>query len=146
LKPANVLLAPDGIPRMSDIYPTGDILQRPERWDDCKPADVVYFAPELVQGPGVESRPYTDIYGLGMIFYALLTGKPPFRGATPQEVLEQVRTQDPIPPSQLNSKVSPQLEGCCMRCLKKDPWRRYHRAYDLLMRLRKLQEDADGGV
>jgi serine/threonine protein kinase len=144
LKPTNVLLAADGIPRVTDIYPARGVLQRPPCLDDCEPSDLAYFAPELVRSPDAEPRPYTDIYGLGTILYTLLTGKPPFRAATAKDVLEQIRSQDPVPPSKVNTKLAPQLDGCCLRCLRRDPWRRYHRAYDLLMRLRKLQENLEG--
>jgi serine/threonine protein kinase len=145
LKPTNVLLAADGIPRIADLYPTGGVFQRSQLLDEQEPAGLRYLAPELLRDPGVEPRPYTDIYGLGTILYELLTGKPPFGGSSAQEVSEQIRTQDPIPPCQLNKKLTPQLESCCLRCLRKDPWRRYHRAYDLSMRLRSLQENLDGG-
>ncbi len=144
LKPANVLLAADGIPRIADLYPSGGVFQRSQLHDEQEHAGLRYLAPELIQDPVVEPRPYTDIYGLGTILYELLTGKPPFGGSSAQEVSEQIRTQDPIPPCQLNAKVTPQLESCCLRCLRKDPWRRYHRAYDLLMRLRSLQDNLDG--
>jgi serine/threonine protein kinase len=143
LKPTNVLLAADGIPRIVDFRPTGGLFQRPQPLDDPDPASLVYLAPELIRDPAAEPRPYTDIYGLGMILYELLTGQPPFSGTTAQEVLEQVRSQDPVPPSRLNSKVTPQLEACCLRCLRKNPWHRYHRAYDLLMRLRYFQNDPE---
>jgi hypothetical protein len=81
-----------------------------------------------------------------MILYELLTGRPPFGGTSAHEVLEQVRSLEPIPPSRFNSKVSPQLEACCLRCLRKNPWRRYHRAYDLSMQLRHLQDNLEGGT
>lgn len=145
LKPTNVLLAADGIPRIADLYPAG-VFQRPQPGKDGEPGGIGYLAPELARDPGSEPRPYTDIYGLGTILYSLLTGKPPFAGASAEEVLEQVRTQNPVRPSKQNAKVTPQLESCCLRCLRKDPWRRYHRAYDLLMRLRDLQENPDGGA
>jgi serine/threonine protein kinase len=141
LKPTNVLLAADGIPRVADLHLSGSVFQRPQLRDDYDPAGSCYLAPELVRNPGAEPRPYTDIYGLGTILYELLTGRPPFTGYTAQGVLEQVRSQEPVRPTHLNPKLTPQLEGCCLRCLCKNPWRRYHRAYDLLMRLRFLQNN-----
>jgi eukaryotic-like serine/threonine-protein kinase len=114
--------------------------------DDLEPAGRGYLAPELVGDAGTGPRYYTDIYGLGLILYELLTGRPPFRGADAHEVLGQVRSEDPIPPSRLNPKVPPSLEGCYLDCLRKNPWRRYHRVYDLLMRLRCLQDNLEGGA
>jgi serine/threonine protein kinase len=146
LKPANVLLAANSIPRVADFHLTGSLFQRPQLVDDLDPAGLGYLAPELVQDAGAEPRYYTDIYGLGMILYELLTGRPPFGGADAHEVLEKVRSEDPIPPSRLNPKVTPSLEGCCLRCLRKNPWRRYHRVYDLLMRLRCLQDNSESGA
>jgi serine/threonine protein kinase len=146
LKPANVLLAANSIPRVADFHLPGVPFQRPQLVDDVEPAGLGYLAPELVRDASAEPRPYTDIYGLGMILYELLTGRPPFGGTTAHEVLEQVRSQDPTPPSRYNSKVTPQLEACCLRCLRKNPWRRYHRAYDLSMRLRHLQDNLEGGT
>lgn len=143
LKPANVLLAADDIPRVVDVHPPGSLLQHPRLTDDADPSGLGYTAPELLQNPGAEPRPYTDIYGLGTILYQLLTGRPPFAASTVREVTEQACFHDPVPPSRFNSKVTPQLEACCLRCLRKDPWRRYHRAYDLLRRLRSLQEEPE---
>jgi serine/threonine protein kinase len=143
LKPSNVLLAADGIPRIVDLHPTGGLFIGPLSAEDQEPAGVGYLAPEVVRDPGTEIRPHTDIYGLGMILYELLTGRPPFAGATAREILEQVGSRDPVPPSQINSEVTPHLEGFCLRCLRKNPWRRYHRAYDLLRRLRYLQENPE---
>jgi hypothetical protein len=65
-----------------------------------------------------------------------LTGQAPFSGATAGEVIEQVRGQEPIPPSQINPEVTRQLEAICLRCLHKNPWRRYRRAYDVSRGLR----------
>jgi serine/threonine protein kinase len=144
LKPSNVLFAADGIPRLVDSRPTGGLFQGPLPADDSAPTGLAYLAPELVRTPGAEPRPYTDIYGLGTILYELLTGRPAFAGATARETLEQVRAQDPVPPSRLNSDVTPHLEAFCLRCLRKNPWRRYYRVYDLLIRLRAFQEDPHG--
>jgi serine/threonine protein kinase len=143
LKPTNILFAADDIPRVADLPLGVGMFQRSQAVDEREVASLGYSAPELVRESAAEPRPYTDIYGLGMILYGLLTGRPPFAGATAREVLEQVRSQEPVPPSRLNPKVALHVEACCLRCLRKDPWRRYHRAYDLLMRLRHLQTDTD---
>jgi serine/threonine protein kinase len=156
LKPGNVLLAADGAPRVVDFRPTGGLSVaslslagdgsgvRGLPADDSAPAGLGYLAPELVRDPGGEPRPYTDIYGLGLILYELLTGRPPFAGATARETLEQVRAQDPVPPSRLNPEVTPPLEAFCLRCLRKNPWRRYYRAYDVLRQLRYFQDHPEG--
>jgi serine/threonine protein kinase len=143
LKPSNVLLAADGIPRVVDLHPTAGLFLGSLPSGDEESAGLGYVAPELVGDPGAEPRPYTDIYGLGTILYELLTGRPPFAGATAREMLEQVRSQDPIPPSRLNLDVTPHLEAFCLRCLRKNPWRRYYRVYDLLTRARYFQEEPE---
>jgi hypothetical protein len=79
-----------------------------------------------------------------VILYELLTGRPPFAGASAREMLDQVRAQDPVPPSLLNPQVGRHLEAFCLRCLRKNPWRRYARAYDVLRGLRRFQEDPEG--
>jgi eukaryotic-like serine/threonine-protein kinase len=142
LKPSNVLLAADGIPRVADFRITGGFGLRPFCIDDHSSAGVSYLAPELLVDPRAEARPYTDIYGLGTILYELLTGRPPFVAPTAQETAEQVRSKDPVPPSRFNSNVSPNLEAFCLRCLNKNPWRRYSRAYTVLSRLRDFQRNS----
>jgi serine/threonine protein kinase len=144
LKPSNVLLAADGIPRVTDLRPTGGLFKGPLPVEGAAPAGLGYLAPEVVRDPGAEPRPYTDVYGLGTILYELLTGRPPFAAATAPETLEQVGTQDPDPPSRLNPQVTPQLEAFCLRCLRKNPWRRFSRAYDLSTRLRSFQDNPGG--
>jgi eukaryotic-like serine/threonine-protein kinase len=156
LKPSNVLLAADGIPRMCDFRLTGGLFQKsallgepavahvvlPAADDD--PAGLGYVAPETLDDSAAEPRPNTDIYGLGLILYELLAGRPPFGGKTAGEVGEQVRSQDPAPPSQMNAEVTPQLDAVCLRCLRKNPWRRYYRVYDLLTRLAYLRDNPGG--
>jgi serine/threonine protein kinase len=140
LKPSNVLLSADGIPRLVDFRLTGGLFLGPPPGDESEPVGLGYLVPEHVQNPTAEPRPYTDIYGLGLILYELLTGRPPFSGATARETLEQVRAQAPVPPTRFNAKLTPQLEGFCLQCLGKNPWRRYDRAYDVLTRLRYFQD------
>jgi len=142
LKPGNVLLAADGIPRVTDFRLTGGLFLGPLPAEDGEPAGLGYLAPEFVRDPTAEPRPYTDVYGLGVILYELLTGRPPFDGATAGEVLSQVVSRDPAPPSHLNPEVHPALDGVCLRCLRKNPWSRYPRAYDVVTRMRRLADDA----
>jgi len=148
LKPANILLAmpnaecrmPNdrptdsafGIPKISDFglakrldedsghTQTGTILGSPS-----------YMAPEQAEGRIKEIGPRSDVYSLGAILYEMLTGRPPFRGATLLETLEQVRTREPVPPAQLRPGVPRDLETICLKCLHKDSVRRYTGAGEL---------------
>jgi serine/threonine protein kinase len=137
LKPSNVLFAASDIPRIVDFRPTGGLYQGPLPAGGDSPVGVGYVAPELLENhPHAEPRFYTDIYGLGVILYELLTGMPPVSAATARGALEQVRSQVPVSPSSVNPKVTPQLDAICLRCLRKDPWHRYRRAYDVSRALR----------
>jgi eukaryotic-like serine/threonine-protein kinase len=140
LKPSNVLLAADDIPRLTDFRSTGGLFLGSWPTDDSEPAGLGYLTPEQVRDPSAEPRPYTDIYGLGVILYELLTGRPPFGGATAREILEQVRSQDPVPPAQINPEVTPPLEAFCLQCLRKNRWWRYERAYDVHTRARYFHD------
>jgi eukaryotic-like serine/threonine-protein kinase len=129
LKPANVLLAADGTPKIADfglvkrlddlatLTHTGAILGTP-----C------YMAPEQAAGAGREVGPLSDVYALGAVLYELLTGRPPFQGQSPLEVLDRVRTEDPVPPRAVRLKVPRDLETICLTCLRKEPGKRYGRA------------------
>ncbi len=128
LKPANVLFAEDGTPKVSDFglakmldedgrTATGALLGTPS-----------YMAPEQAGGRAGEIGPAADVYALGAILYACLAGRAPFKSATSLETVRQLREQEPVSPRLLNRQVPRDLETICLKCLLKEPLRRYESA------------------
>jgi WD40 repeat protein len=125
LKPQNVLLDPGGRPRVTDfglakrlgadegVTASGAIMGTPS-----------YMAPEQAGGRG-EIGPSVDIYATGAIHHCLLTGRPPFQSPGALDTLRQVLEREPVAPRELNPGVDRDLETICLKCLQKDPQRRY---------------------
>jgi eukaryotic-like serine/threonine-protein kinase len=125
LKPGNILLTADGTPKLSDFGLARHLEDAAGLTQSGAPLGTPgYMAPEQAEGKARDVGPAADIYALGAIFYELLTGRPPFSGATASETLRQVLSQDPVPPSRLNAAVPRDAETICLKCLHKDRQRR----------------------
>ncbi len=133
LKPSNVLLDESGTPKISDF---GLAKQLNEATAHTQSGAILgtpsYMAPEQAGGGQTAIGPAADVYGLGAILYETLTGRPPFRGPTALETLAQVREREPVPPRQLQPGVPRDLQTICLKCLHKEPRRRYRSALELV--------------
>lgn len=139
LKPANILLDQQQQPRVMDfglakhvtgdsgLTATGQVLGTPS-----------YMPPEQAAARSEQIGPRSDVYALGAILYETLTGRPPFKAATPVDTLLQVLDAEPVPPRLLNRSVPRELETITLKCLQKEPALRYATAQDLADDLRRF--------
>ena len=132
IKPGNILLDAKGEPHLTDfglarlvesessVTHTLDVLGTPS-----------YMAPEQAVGNNAAVSSATDVYGLGAVLYQLLTGQPPFAGGTTYETIKLLLDTEPRQPRLLNPKIDRDLSTICLKCLEKDPKRRYSSALAL---------------
>jgi WD40 repeat protein len=139
LKPGNILLDRKGNPRVTDfglakkvegdsgLTGSGQIMGTPS-----------YMPPEQVGGKRGLVGPVADVYSLGATLYALLTGRPPFHAATAMDTVLQVISDEPVSPRRLNASIPLDLETICLKCLEKEPGKRYTSAAALADDLRRF--------
>jgi WD40 repeat protein len=125
LKPANVLLADDGTPKVTDFGLAKKLDEAGQTATGSVMGTPSYMAPEQAGGKSGEIGPAADVYALGAILYECLTGRPPFKAATAMDTLLQVVADDPLPPTRLAPRTPRDMEIICLKCLQKEPQRRY---------------------
>lgn len=137
LKPSNILIDETGRPYVTDFGLAKRMPAAGTKVDDAEGTAASltdtgaaigtpsYMAPEQAAGQRGEIGPETDVYSLGAILYAMLTGRPPFQAASPVDTVLMVLEQDPVPPRLLNPKADPDLEMVAMKCLQKPTDLRY---------------------
>jgi tetratricopeptide (TPR) repeat protein/tRNA A-37 threonylcarbamoyl transferase component Bud32 len=142
LKPSNVVFDRDGTPKITDFglakrleveegqTHSGQIMGTPS-----------YMAPEQAQGDVHKIGPPADIYALGAILYETLTGRPPFKGPNVASTLRQVVYDDVVPPSRMEPRIARDLETICLKCLQKEPSKRYGTALELAADLRRYLDN-----
>ncbi len=140
LKPGNILLTADGSPKITDFGLVKDLdTEQARTATGAIVGTPAYMAPEQASGEGHTLTASADVYALGAILYELLVGRPPFKGTTVLDTLDQVRNKEPVPPRELEPRCPRDLDTICLKCLAKDPSKRYTTAQALAEDLERFQ-------
>jgi WD40 repeat protein/predicted Ser/Thr protein kinase len=140
LKPANVLVDAAGRPRLVDF----GLARRLEEGAGLSlPGNPIgtpeFMPPEQARGDSAAVGVPSDVYALGALLYALVTGRPPFTGGHAVEIIRRVLDEEPVPPRQRNPQVAPDLDAIILKCLEKEPARRYPAAAEVAAELRRFR-------
>jgi serine/threonine protein kinase len=140
LKPENIMVGPNDEVKLIDFGIAGQ--QGARRLTFAKLSNVMgtpdYISPEQVKGKRGDGR--SDIYALGVMLYEMLTGEVPFKGPNPFATMNDRLTNYPVPPRELNSEISPQLQEIIYRAIEREPANRYAHAHEMLWDLEHQNE------
>jgi serine/threonine-protein kinase len=140
LKPANIMLTEEGTLKILDLGLALEVGETRAKYPSYVVGTPAYMAPEQARGEIGEIGPAADIYALGATLYDILVGQPPFRGVSTVQIIHDVLNSPPERPSKHNPAIPRELEAICLKCLEKEPGKRYRTAADLAADLELFRE------